>query len=170
MIYLAIGSNLSSKFGDRFKNIELAISYLQKNKISIIKKSSFYETFSYPEKNNPKFINVVIKVECNFQPEELVGILLNIEEKLERKRFKKNEPRTCDIDLIDYNNKTLNFNYKKFNYVVPHEQMIYRNFVLYPLKEIEPEWKHPKTNDFINNLIDKLSNDDKNSILKIKKS
>ena len=48
--------------------------------------------------------------------------------------------------------------------------MIYRNFVLYPLREIEPNWKHPKSNDFINVLIDKLSKEDKNSILKIKKS
>ena len=55
MIFLAIGSNLPSKFGDRFKNIELAMNYLQKNNISIVKKSSFYETLSYPDKIKPKY-------------------------------------------------------------------------------------------------------------------
>lgn len=170
MIFLAIGSNLPSKFGDRFKNIELAMNYLQKNNISIVKKSSFYETLSYPDKIKPKFINVVISVKCNLQPEVLASIIMDIEEKLDRKRSKKNDPRTCDIDIIDYNSEILNFNYKNFKFVVPHKQMIYRNFVLYPLREIEPNWKHPKSNDFINVLIDKLSKEDKNSILKIKKS
>ena len=56
MIFLGIGSNLSSIFGDRFKNINLAISYLELSKIKVIKKSSFYETPSYPDKENPKFI------------------------------------------------------------------------------------------------------------------
>ena len=49
MIYLSIGSNLPSSFGDRFKNIELAISYLAKNKINLINQSSFYETLSFPD-------------------------------------------------------------------------------------------------------------------------
>ena len=50
MIYLGIGSNLSSSFGDRFTNINLAISFLERKGINLIKKSSFYETFSYPNK------------------------------------------------------------------------------------------------------------------------
>ena len=60
MIYLGIGSNLPSSFGDRFMNINLAINFLKDKEIKLIKKSSFYETFSYPNKTNPKFINVVI--------------------------------------------------------------------------------------------------------------
>ena len=60
MILLGIGSNLPSKFGDRYENIKLAIKYIKENKIKIIKKSSYYETPSYPDKEKPKFINVVI--------------------------------------------------------------------------------------------------------------
>ena len=63
MIYLGIGSNLSSSFGNRFANINFAISFLEEKKINLVKKSSFYETFSYPKKENPKFINIVIGVE-----------------------------------------------------------------------------------------------------------
>ena len=58
MIYLGLGSNLSSKYGDRFENINLAISSIEEYGIKVIKKSSFYETPSYPNKKNPKFINV----------------------------------------------------------------------------------------------------------------
>ena len=103
MIFLGIGSNLSSSFGDRFKNIDLAISFLETYKINIIKKSSLYETFSHPNKNNPKFINSIIAVETKLPPVDLMSVLIFVEEKLERKRSKKNDPRTCDLDIIDYN-------------------------------------------------------------------
>ncbi len=79
MIYIGIGSNLTSSFGNRFKNIELAISFLQEEKIKLIKKSSFYETFSYPNKKDPKFINIVISVESNLSPDDLMSILIRIE-------------------------------------------------------------------------------------------
>ena len=66
MIFLALGSNLSSSFGDRFANINLAISHLEDNGIQIIKKSNFYETYSYPNKENPKFINIVISIKTQY--------------------------------------------------------------------------------------------------------
>ena len=170
MIFLGLGSNLSSSFGDRFENISLAISYIEGYKIQIIKKSNFYETYSYPNKDNPKFINIVISVKTHLSPMDLMSVLLFIEEKLERKRNKKNNPRTCDIDIIDYNNKVLDFKYKKLNLTVPHKELNFRNFVLLPLQEIFPEWKHPITKENISTLIDKLPEDDKKSILKIKKN
>jgi len=170
MFLLGLGSNLPSIFGDRFENLNLAIKYLEAYKIKIIKKSSFYETPSYPDIKNPKFINIVVEISTYLPPEDLASVLIFIEEKLERKRIKKNEPRTCDIDIIDYNGEVTNFNYKGSIFKVPHEKLIYRNFVLYPLKEIAPNWIHPKTKDSIDVLINKLSNEDKKSILKIKKS
>ena len=170
MIILSLGSNLSSVFGDRFTNIDLAISYLESYGIAIDKKSSYYETPSYPNKNNPKFINIAIQIITDLPPEDLASVLIHIEEKLGRKRNNKNEPRICDIDIIDFNNKVINFKYKDLEFVVPHKLMVNRNFVLFPLQEILPNWKHPKTKEDISSLIDKLSNDDKKSILKIKKS
>ena len=169
MILLGLGSNLSSNFGDRFKNIDLAIYYLETYQIKVVKKSSFYESLSYPNKKNPKFINVVIEISTNLVPVDLVSVLIFIEEKLERKRKHKNDPRTCDIDIIDFNSKIIIFKYKNLDFTVPHKELSYRNFVLFPLREISPKWIHPKTKEPINMLIDKLSNEDKNSILKIKK-
>ena len=168
MIFLALGSNLRSSRGDRFSNINLAISHLEWHKIKVIKKSSFYETPSYPNKKNPKFINVVIGVKTELPPEDLASILFFVEKKLERKRNGKNAPRTCDIDIIDYNNELLNFRYKNSDFTTPHKKLKFRNFVLYPLQEISPTWRHPKTGEIINDIIHKLSNEDKKSILKIK--
>ena len=146
MIFLGIGSNLSSSFGDRFKNIDLAISFLETYKINIMKKSSFYETFSYPNKSNPKFINSVIAVETKLSPVDLMSVLIFVEEKLERKRSKKNDPRTCDLDI----------KYRDLELTLPHKEMTNRNFVLYPLREIYPNWTHPLTKKNINVLIKDL--------------
>lgn len=170
MIIIGIGSNLSSSFGNRFKNIDLALEHLKTYNVKVIKKSSFYETLSFPNKKDPKFINIVAEISTNLPSEELASILLSIEEKLERKRNLKNEPRTCDIDIIDFNSMVINFKYKSLNFIVPHINLVYRNFVLIPLQEIKPNWKHPKTKESINILIDKLSKEDKKSILKIRKS
>ena len=170
MIFLGLGSNLHSSFGDRFVNINLAISYLEQYGIQIVKRSSFYETPSYPNKDNPKFINIVISVKTHLSPIDLMSVLLFIEEKLERKRNKKNNPRTCDIDIIDYNNQVLNFQYKNIDLEIPHKKLIYRNFVLFPLQEIAPSWKHPNTEEIIGALIHKLPAEDRKSILKVEKN
>ena len=169
MIILGLGSNLSSSFGDRFNNINLAMSYLESYDIKIYKKSSFYESLSYPNQKNPKFINIVILVKTHLLPIDLMSVLIFIEEKLERKRAKKNDPRTSDIDIIDYNKQIIDFKYRNLNLTLPHEKLVNRNFVLIPLYEILPEWQHPETKDSIDVLINKLSNEDKNSILKINK-
>ena len=169
MIILGLGSNLKSTYGDRFKNLSLALSSLESNKIQILLKSSLYETPSYPNDKDPKFINMVIGISTNLKPSELAGVAISVEESLERKRNYKNEPRTCDIDIIDYNGQIIEFKYKNLNYNIPHVNLAYRNFVLIPLKEILPEWKHPKTKEPIDSIIDKLSDIDKKSILKIKK-
>ena len=167
MIFLGLGSNLPSKYGDRFANINLAISCLDGYGIKVIKKSSFYETPSYPNKENPKFINAVILVETTLPPVDLMSVLIFIEKKLERKRGKKNDPRTCDIDIIDYNSEILNLRYNNLELTVPHKELTSRNFILFPLQEISPTWKHPKTKEIVSVLLQKLSEEDKNSILKI---
>jgi len=170
MIILSLGSNLSSKFGNRFDNLQKAINCLINEGIIIIKQSSFYETPSYPDPKNPKFINITVSIQSNLSAEKLMLLLISIEEKLERKRFKKNAPRTCDIDIIDFENKILNLSFNNLNLIIPHKDLTLRNFVLFPLKEISPNWKHPKTNESIDTLIQNLPVHDRNSILKVQKN
>ena len=162
MVYIGIGSNLPSEFGNRFKNIDLAISFLEKKDVKILKKSSFYETFSQPNRNDPKFINIVISVETNLSPIDLMLTLILIEEKLGRKRKKKNDPRVCDMDIIDFNGVVKNLKNDNFELILPHKGIIDRNFVLHPLKEICPNWIHPKSKKSIDILINnlKLSNNE----------
>ena len=166
MIYLSIGSNLNSKFGNRFDNITKAINLLRNNKIKIKKISNFFETPSYPNKKNPKFINVIIEIEYNLKPEYLLKEIFMVERKMDRKRNLKNAPRTCDIDIIDF--KGLILNNKRLN--IPHPKAHLRNFVLYPLNDINSNWKHPIINKKIDFFIKKLNFEKRNEITRMKES
>ena len=159
--YLAIGSNL----GNKITNIHMAMSELEKNKIKIIKVSSHYLSKSWPNPLMPSFINIVIKIETILAPLELLKICNSIELKLGRIRLKKNDPRICDIDIIDYDKKVLNINSNKLT--IPHPQMTKRNFVLLPLFEINRGWKHPESKISIVNLINSLPIKDLRSIKQI---
>ena len=152
MIHLNIGSNLNSIHGSRSKNISLAINLLLSSKIKIIKISSFYETPSYPNKRFPKFLNIGLKCKFTESHNELLKKISIIEKKIGRTKSMKNEPRVCDIDIIDFNgvqkkNKTLS---------LPHPKSHLRNFVLFPIREIDPKWVHPiykKNADFLINCL-----------------
>ena len=157
--FLAIGSNL----GNKEKNICLAKYKLLSNDVKLIKSSSNYETLSWPNKKEPKFINTVIKISTILSPMALMQNCLNIESDLGRRRSKKNEPRICDIDIIDYDQKILKgANNKKL--ILPHPEMHKRNFVLLPLYEIAKSWIHPVKKKKINKLIKLLDIEDLRTI------
>jgi 2-amino-4-hydroxy-6-hydroxymethyldihydropteridine diphosphokinase len=166
MIYINIGSNLNSQNGDRTFNIKKAIDLILFEKIKIIKKSSIYETPSYPNKKNPKFLNICLQIESKDKPEVLIKKFKIIEKKLQRRRGLKNQPRTCDIDIIDYEGKKI----RSKDLITPHPRAHLRNFVLFPLYEISPKWKHPILNKKIDYLINKLKLNLRNEITKIKES
>ncbi len=170
MVILSLGSNLPSKYGDKFENLKYAISLLEDSDILLDKKSSFYETPSYPDKSKPKFANMVISVKTSLSPVNLMTIIIDIEKKLERIRRNKNDPRTCDIDIIDYKDQIIKIKNNNFYLEIPHKSLFSRNFVLYPLQEILPNWKHPKTKEILSVLINKLNEEDRKSILKVNKN
>ena len=159
--YLAIGSNL----GNKVTNIEITKFELEKYKVKILKSSSNYMSESWPDNTMPNYINIIIKIKTSLAPLELLKVCNLIELKLGRVRGKKNAPRTCDIDIIDYN--MLILNEKNQRLILPHPRMNKRNFVLLPLFEIEKTWKHPKSKINIVNLINSLPVKDLRSIKKL---
>ena len=158
IIYLSIGSNL----GNRFLNIEKAKSLLSEERIKIIKSSSYYETLSWPNPKNPRFYNIVLKVKTILDEVSLLQICKKIEKRLGRKNSPKNSPRECDIDILDYANRST-----KGMINLPHPRMHSRNFVLIPLFEINRDWRHPVLKEHIKTLIFSLSNRDISSIKQI---
>jgi 2-amino-4-hydroxy-6-hydroxymethyldihydropteridine diphosphokinase len=164
MILLSLGSNLPSKFGDSKNTILKCYEFFNNNDIKILKKSSFYETFAIPNKSDPKFVNSVISVETRFSPEELMKYIFKVEEKFDRKREQINAPRTCDIDIVDFNSEIINIFNKNISLEIPHPRLEQRSFVLYPIREIDKNWKSPLSGKKIDQLIENLDAETKKNI------
>ena len=162
-VYLGIGSNL----GNKKLNIEKAKYFLTNQNIEILKSSKIYETYAWPNKKHPKFYNIVIKIITKLEPEDLLFTIKKIENKLGRKKSIINAPRTCDIDILDYRGLNFKLFSNNNNLIIPHPRLHKRNFVLFPLFEIEKNWKHPIKKTKIHDLIQKLSNSELYSIKQI---
>ena len=164
MILLSLGSNLSSHFGDSKTTLLKCYEFFNNSDVKILKKSSFYESVAIPNKSDPKFINSVISIETKFSPEHLIQYILNVEEKFDRKREKINAPRTCDIDIVDFNGKVINIFNKNISLEIPHPRLEQRSFVLYPIREIDKNWKSPLSGKYIDQLIENLDAETKKNI------
>ncbi|MEE2695446.1 MAG: 2-amino-4-hydroxy-6-hydroxymethyldihydropteridine diphosphokinase [Pseudomonadota bacterium] len=154
MILIAIGSNLSSElYGTPLDNCWSAIDFLKK-KFKILSISNFYETEPIPESSQPWYVNGVVCIRTDNPPHEILKELLSIEKKFRRTRNIKNEPRVIDLDLLCYNNITIN----TLDLILPHPRMHLRKFVMQPICDINANWIHPKFNKKAKTLTKKLAN------------
>ena len=167
MIHLNIGSNLESNYGTKLDNIIIAVNLLINSKIKIKKISNFYETPSYPNLKLPKFLNIGILAEFENDYWLLLKLIHSIEKKIGRIRTKKNDPRVIDIDIIDFKGIIKKDSGKL---VLPHPRAYCRNFVLYPISEIDPKWSHPILKKNAQFLINKLSLKSRIEITRLNKS
>ena len=166
MIHLNIGSNLNSSYGSKFDNISIAINLLIEEKVKIQKISNFYETPSYPNRRLPKFLNIGILARFELGLDELLKKIKLIEKKIGRIKTKKNDPRVIDIDIVDFNGLIKDSK----DLVLPHPRAHVRNFVLYPILEIDPKWSHPILKKNPQLLINKLSQKSRIEITRLQKN
>ena len=146
--YIGIGSNL----GERKDNCHRALTLLKQKGIKITKKSSFYETEPWGYKNQPSFLNMVIEAETELGARDLLKTLQQIEKKLGREENFKWGPRTIDLDILLFDNMTIQEN----DLMIPHPLMHKREFVLQPLCEISPALRHPVLRASIQELLEGL--------------
>ena len=138
MIILSIGTNI----GDRKANIENAITAL--NTIgSVTAVSPIYSSEPWGFESENGFYNIALIIETSLPPLDLLKETQRIEKELGRtaKTTTAYADRIIDIDIIDYDNQIINYNSSLLT--LPHPLMHLRNFVLYPLADITPEWVHP---------------------------
>ncbi len=128
-VYIALGSNQNNPIYHIQKGMK-EINHL--NNTHIVRRSSLYSSKPLGPKNQPDYINAVIKIETSLKPEELLKSLQSIENLHHRKRIKKWGPRNLDLDILIYDNLEINSD----RLTIPHPDMTKREFVLIPLLEI----------------------------------
>jgi 2-amino-4-hydroxy-6-hydroxymethyldihydropteridine diphosphokinase len=140
VILIALGANLPSYAGSPAQTLRASLSVLSENAAPAISVSDFYASPAWPDASDPPFVNAVARVETQYDPAELMELLAQIETRFGRVRTVRNAPRTLDLDLIDYDGRI-----EKGPPVLPHPRMERRDFVLMPLRDVAPDWRHPVT-------------------------
>lgn len=147
LAYLSLGSNL----GDPVRNIDDAIQRLSPaDGILVLRRSSMYRTEPQGFTDQPWFVNEVVEIDTSLSPRELLSRLLEVEHEFGRERTLKNGPRTLDIDILCMGDLVVN----EPDLEIPHPRMRERRFVLQPLAELCPEFRHPVTNQSVTELLD----------------
>jgi 2-amino-4-hydroxy-6-hydroxymethyldihydropteridine diphosphokinase len=136
-VYLSLGSNL----GDRQHNLDEALELISQ-RAKVFQVSSTYDTEPVGNPDQPRFLNLVARIQTRLAPLELLTLTQGIEAKLGRTKDKPNAPRPLDIDILFYGDQVI----KNRQLTVPHPRLTERAFVLVPLVEIAPKLIHPVTN------------------------
>lgn len=144
-IYLLAGTNV----GDRINNIETAVNLIREMIGKIIRCSLVYETEAWGNNDQPDFLNQVLIVQSSLDAAACMQQIFSIEKKMGRVRTEKNAPRIIDIDILFFNNETIN----KPHLQIPHPQIQNRRFVLIPMNELSPALVHPVLNKSIGDLL-----------------
>ena len=147
--YIALGSNIEP----RREFLNRAIKALDRNEsTSVVQKSHIYETVPKGYADQADFLNMVLEVETTCDPFALLGIAQQIEDDLNRVRTIKNGPRTIDVDLLAYEDQTIDHEILE----LPHPRIQERAFVLFPMAEIAADFVLPGTGQTIQALRDAL--------------
>ena len=157
MILIALGSNLfSDAYGSPQDICVAAVKALEKRGVPITARSRWFQTAPVPVSNQPWFVNGVVAVETLLQPAELLGLLHDVEAEFGRTRKIRNEARILDLDLIAYHDCIMD---GPEGPVLPHPRLHERAFVLLPLADIDPDWRHPVSGAAVADLIAALPAD-----------
>ena len=148
MILIALGSNLSSHAGDPRETLRAALAHLGDNGVTPVAVSRFYRTPAWPDPRDPEFVNAVAQIVTELSPSELIARLHGTEAAFGRVRDARNAPRTHDLDILDYDGWI-----EPGPPVLPHPRMETRAFVLIPLRDVAPDWRHPVSGTRVDDLL-----------------
>ncbi|WP_292064163.1 2-amino-4-hydroxy-6-hydroxymethyldihydropteridine diphosphokinase [Brevundimonas sp. UBA7664] len=138
-VVVALGCNDPGAWRDCRQALEAALARFRAEGIDVVARSSWWRSVAWPDPNDPPFLNGVVIVHTAHGPHELMAALGRIEDAFGRQRAAANAPRTLDLDLIAYGRTTGDL----AGLILPHPRAAVRKFVMGPLAEIAPGWRHP---------------------------
>ncbi|MBD24767.1 MAG: 2-amino-4-hydroxy-6-hydroxymethyldihydropteridine diphosphokinase [Candidatus Marinimicrobia bacterium] len=159
MIFIGLGGNLSSWAGSPLQTCTAALSHLERGGVNILRCSYWYKTEPVPSSDQPWFVNAVAEVQTQHNPRELLHLLHSVEELFERERSTLNEARTLDLDLLAFHG--LVWGPGESPPILPHPRLHMRAFVLLPMLDIAPEWRHPVLGETTREMSQRLASDHK---------
>lgn len=142
MILVALGSNQNGPWGSPHQMVDRALEHLNCGGLRLKRASRLLVTAPFGRTDQPPFVNAVAEVATQFNPQDLLGRLHHIERLAGRRRALRWGPRTLDLDLLDYHGRIASAPARP---ILPHPGIAERIFVLSPIAEIAPRWRHPVT-------------------------
>lgn len=181
--FIALGTNLETTNMTKIEIINKTLACLSKFGITLIRVSSFWESKSYPDKNQPNFINAVSEVRSELNPYQFLDVLKEIEIMFGRKKNTRWGNRVLDLDILGSGslilpnllvlNKWIKMpllqqtKVQPDELILPHPRIQDRLFVLKPLSEVGPNWVHPVLNKNILELINLKSWNEENYLKRV---
>jgi 2-amino-4-hydroxy-6-hydroxymethyldihydropteridine diphosphokinase len=162
MIFIGMGANLPSSHGGPVETIRQALRLLEVGGDRILRQSRWYESAPVPISDQPWYVNAVAEIGSTRDAAGLLSRLHEVENSLGRVRGELNAARQIDLDLLDYNGL------RSDGWpILPHPRMDRRTFVLRPLADLAPDWRHPKTDRTIPDLLAEIEFTQTTRVLKV---
>lgn len=138
-VIVALGSNLKGEYDSSEALLEAALARFEAYGAPVVQRSSYWESAAWPDPAEPAYLNAIALVDTLLPPLKLLRALRGLEAEFGRERGRLNAPRTLDLDLIAHGDLV----HPGPELTLPHPRAHERRFVMGPLAELAPGWRHP---------------------------
>jgi 2-amino-4-hydroxy-6-hydroxymethyldihydropteridine diphosphokinase len=158
-VLIGLGANLPSQYGEPMAGLAVALGLIGAGPVRVLARSPWYESEPVPPSGQPWYINAVIAGSTLESPDIVLEYLHEIETRFGRVRGVRNAARPLDLDLLAYGEVVTPADAAPAHGrpVLPHPRLQERPFVLQPLAEIAPNWRHPATNATAGQMLARLA-------------